>query len=91
MVLKLKFDNLDKKKGMDYVLQLANHMQLYKPADIIRADFLLEKYDENFIKKIVESLDPSKLRISLKSRSVEELCTEVEPIYNSKYSMKKFD
>ena len=28
-------------------------MQLYKPADILRAEFLLEKYDENLIKKIV--------------------------------------
>ena len=91
MVLKLKFDNLDKRKGMDYVLKLGNHMQLYKPADILKAEFLLEKYDEDFIKKFVESLDPSVLRISLKSRSVEELCTEIEPIYNSKYAIKKFD
>jgi hypothetical protein len=48
--MKLKFDNLDKRKGTNYVLKLGSHMQLYKPEDILRADYLLENFEENFLK-----------------------------------------
>ena len=51
----------------------------------------MENFEEERIKKTINDLSINNLRIMLKSKSVENLCDKSEPIYQSKYSIKKLE
>ncbi|KAL4454183.1 hypothetical protein ABPG74_012140 [Tetrahymena malaccensis] len=90
-ISKLKFDNIDKQKIMQYTLSLASKLQFYDIEDILVQPYLFESYNKDLIQKYIDSLDTSNLRIFLQSKTQESLCNQTEPIYGTKFSCEKFD
>ena len=70
----IEFDFLDKSKPLNYTIRLAKNMQLFsepeKLADIIRHQYIVEKFDPEMIQQMSNLLtDPKHVNIYIRSKS----------------------
>jgi insulysin len=94
----IEFDFLDKSKPLNYTIRLASKMQLFyepeKLADIIRHQYIVEKFDPEMIQQMSNLLtDPKNVNIYIRSKSFDK--PELTPIedkwYKTKYGKEPFN
>lgn len=84
-VNKMKFDFKDKEKPMSYVNQLSIDLHYYPVEDVIRRKYMMEEFNADNIKALINKLSADTLRIYLSSKSVENECIKTEKWYGTKY------
>lgn len=82
----LRFDNADKVKIMNNVVQLSSKMQFYSIEDVLIQPYLMEAFEPELIRKFAEAFRTENLLIQVTSKSVDSLCNLTEPIYGTRYS-----
>ena len=87
---KMKFDFKNKEKPMSYTSDIAYYFKDYKPEDILTGPYLIEEYDEELIRQLIDSLTLDNLNIYLSSKTNESKCDLEEMWYRTKYSKEKF-
>lgn len=84
----LKFDYRDKPAPYSMVTSLTVGMQVYKDEHLLEALHGISlEYDAALIHQALDALVLENARIMWSSKLLEEECGEVEPVYQSKYSL----
>jgi len=84
----LKFDYRDKPSPYSMVTSLTVGMQVYEDEHLLEALHGVPlEYDASLIHQALDALVPENARIMWSSKLLEEECGEVEPVYQSKYSL----
>ena len=86
-VNQMKFDYLQKSQGMSYCSRLAKLMHKRKIEELIVYPYLMEEFQPNQIDAYLGQLNNSNLTVMLEAKSLEPDCSEIEPIYSSKFSI----
>lgn len=82
---KMKFDFLEKKQGMSYSSSLAKSLHKRSIEELFVFPYLMEEFRPQLIKDYVNQLGTDNLLTMIESQSFAEECTQVEPIYSSKF------
>ncbi|KAL3678033.1 hypothetical protein R1sor_020989 [Riccia sorocarpa] len=90
-VCDMKFHFQDKMAPVSYVSSLSNYMQLYPPEDWLAASMLPRNFNGGTLSEAIQQLTPERVRIFWHSKQFQEVATDVEPWYGTKYTCKKID
>lgn len=90
-VCEMKFHYQDKRPPVSYVTGLAGNMLLYPPEDWLTGPYLVERFDPEAIRDLIDHLTVQNVRIFWHSQQFEGKTTEIEPWYGTPYSMEKVD
>jgi insulysin len=88
-IQQIKFDFKNKEDPTSYVSDLAYNFTIYNPDDILTGPYIISSYDENLIRKYMDSLVLQNLNIYLSSKSLDDL-NSTEFWYGTKFSKEKF-
>ena len=83
----MKFDYLQKSQGMSYCSRLAKLMHKREIEELLIYPYLMEEFKPDLIENYLNELKYDNLAIILESKTLEDECTETEPIYSSKYAL----
>ena len=90
----MKFEFADKGNAINTCVKLAGKMQKFDDSNIqnlLRSAYVADKFDEQKISQIADELcNPLNLNIYLRSKSLEEECTETEEWYSTKHVIAPF-
>jgi len=82
------FDYLEPSDPVDYVEELVENMQLYGENDYISGSYLMDDYDPKLIESMQSELSVDKVSIVVQSKKYENICTEEEPWFTTKYKQQ---
>ncbi|KAG6546103.1 hypothetical protein Mapa_012509 [Marchantia paleacea] len=80
----------DKYSPFYYTSNVAENMRVYPPEDWL-AGALPRQFDEKVLKEAIQQLAPERVRIFWYSKEFEDVATEVEPWYGTKFISQKID
>ncbi|WP_250657718.1 insulinase family protein [Alkalimarinus coralli] len=86
-MLSLAFEFKEKSEPMHYVSSLASTLQQVETADVLQASYLMDSFDPDGYKKILERLNQDNVQISLMAKSVET--DKKTKWYNAPYSYRQ--
>jgi insulysin len=87
-VNKMKFDYMTRSQGMSFCSKLAKLLHQRKMEELIIYPYLMEEFKPELINDYLGQLRLDNLVVILESKTLEGDCTEVEPIYKSKYAIQ---
>jgi insulysin len=87
---KIKFDFLEKKQGMSFCSNIAKALHKRKVEETFIYPYLMEEFKPDLIKAYLEQLTNDNLLVMIESKTYEPICTQVEPIYQSKFITEPF-
>ncbi|CAL4145200.1 unnamed protein product, partial [Meganyctiphanes norvegica] len=87
-VEKIDFDYAEESKAVENVESLVENMQIYPPEDYLTGSDLLFEYNEQIIQNCLDHLIPSQCNIMISSKSYENICTQSETWFGTKYNME---
>ncbi|CAH9134956.1 unnamed protein product [Cuscuta epithymum] len=85
------FHYQDKIRPIDYVVNVAMHMQRYPPEDWLVGSSLPSNFDPSIVQSFLNELTPLNVRIFWESTKFEGHTDKTEPWYGTAYSMEKID
>ncbi|EYU18739.1 hypothetical protein ABFS82_10G164400 [Erythranthe guttata] len=88
-ICETSFHYQDKIRPIDYVVNVAFHMQFYPPRDWLVASSLPSKFNPKIIQSALEELSPYNVRIFWESTKFEGLTDSTEPWYGTAYSVER--
>ena len=86
----MNFAFKSKESPMNYTSRLANELHVYPPTDVLTGSKLYWHFDERQVRDLLALLRPDNMLVQLVSREGKELCTEMEPWYETKYRLVKW-
>ncbi|OAE32803.1 hypothetical protein AXG93_786s1010 [Marchantia polymorpha subsp. ruderalis] len=90
-VCDMKFHFQDKMTPVHYVSSLANYMQLYPPEDWLAASMLPRNFNSEVLSEAIQQLTPERVRIFWHSKKFQDIATDEEPWYGTRFTSKKID
>ncbi|KAG6555184.1 hypothetical protein Mapa_003223 [Marchantia paleacea] len=90
-VCDMKFHFQDKMTPVHYVSSLANYMQLYPPEDWLAASMLPRNFNSKVLSEAIQQLTPERVRIFWHSKTFQDVATDEEPWYGTRFTCKKID
>jgi insulysin len=82
---KMKFDFLEKRQGMNFCSSTAKNMHKREVEEIMIYPYFMEEFRPDLITAYLSELKFDNLIVFAESKTFEPVCTETEPIYQSKY------
>ena len=86
-VSQMKFDFMQKAQGMNYSCKLAKLMHKRKTEELIIYPYYMEQFRPQLITDYLLQLRSHNLVATLESKTLEQECTSLEPIYSSKFTI----
>ncbi|CAH2063830.1 unnamed protein product [Thlaspi arvense] len=90
-ICETKFHYQDKTQPISYAVDIASNMQIYPTKDWLVGSSLLSKFNPAIVKKVLDELCPTNVRIFWESKKFEGQTDKVEPWYNTAYSLEKIN
>ncbi|XP_026471826.1 insulin-degrading enzyme-like [Ctenocephalides felis] len=87
----MNFKFRDKEQPRSYVVYLAKNLMHFKFEEVLCGPSLMTHWDPKLIESIVDEFIPENVRVTVISKQFEDKCTQVDPIYNSKYVTEKYE
>ncbi|KAL2919739.1 metalloprotease [Polyrhizophydium stewartii] len=84
-VAAIAFRFKEKSPPSSFVSHLAGNLQLYAPDDVISGPYLLEVFDSDAIRRVLDRLTPSQFRITLQSPTFDTDGWSEAPHYGTKF------
>jgi secreted Zn-dependent insulinase-like peptidase len=85
----LAFRFRDRQQPMHDAMQLSSSLQYYKPADVMRGNFLMTHFDEALIKRFLQKLTPDNLLVTLMAPGV--ATDKTSTYYGTPYQIRTID
>ncbi|GGK76376.1 insulinase family protein [Amphritea balenae] len=85
----LRFRFKEQSQPMNYVSALAGNLRQYPAEQVISADYLLEKYDEQLIRSFVKQLSPDNMLLTLQAQNMDT--DTQDPWFHTEYSVKPIE
>jgi secreted Zn-dependent insulinase-like peptidase len=85
----LAFRFRDRQQPMSDVMQLSTSLHYYKPADVMRGNFLMTRFDDALIKRFLQQLTPDNLLVSLMAPGV--ATDKASTYYGTPYQIRAID
>ncbi|XP_050296511.1 insulin-degrading enzyme [Anthonomus grandis grandis] len=79
----------DKESPRSYISNIVNYLQHYPLEDVLCGSYLLEEWRPDLIEKAWSNFTPKKIRVAAIAKSFENICSETEPWYGTKYNQVK--
>ncbi|XKL64356.1 hypothetical protein PGB90_004442 [Kerria lacca] len=79
----------DKESPSSYVMTLAASMADYPIQDILSANYIIDKWEPDLMKKFLSYLNPKNMKVIIVSKSFENIVDTVEPWYGTKYKVER--
>mgnify|MGYP001028431854 CR=1 FL=1 len=90
-VAKAEFEFREKTNAMNFVSSLASGLHVYPPEECLSGQVLFEEWDPDLISSFLNDMAPEKtVLIHMDNELNLEELTEVEPWYETRYSVRKF-
>ncbi|KAH7661765.1 Insulysin protein [Dioscorea alata] len=83
------FHYKDKIPPINYVVNIADNMQLFPPEDWLCGSSLPSRYDPSTIKGMLDMLTPNNIRIFWESQKFNGCTDSLEPWYKTSYTMER--
>lgn len=85
----LAFRYRDRQQPMRDVMQLSSGLQYYAPADVMRGNFLMTRFDEPLIRRFLQKLTPDNLLVTLTAPGV--ATDKASTYYRTPYQLRAID
>jgi len=85
----LAFRFRDRQQPMNDVMQLSGGLQYYAPADVMRGNFLMTRFDEPLIRRFLQQLTPDNVLVTLMAPGV--ATDKTSTYYRTPYQIRSID
>jgi insulysin len=89
LINNLKFQFMDKKKGMAEASSLAKHLQERQVEELLVYPYLMDEWRPDLIKEYLNELRLDNLIILCQAKKFEAQCDLEEPVYSTRYCIEK--
>ncbi|XP_066145097.1 insulin-degrading enzyme isoform X3 [Euwallacea fornicatus] len=79
----------DKESPRSYISTVVNSLQYYPLEDVLCAHYMLTDWKPELIEQIWNDLVPEKVRLAVVAKTYEDICTDTEPWYGTKYKEER--
>lgn len=88
-ISEMEFRFAEEESAENYTVRLASNMLLYSPKDIIFGDYVYDQWDPQLVQKILNELNPLKMRVDIVTKNFERTGEEVkqEPWFAVPYTV----
>lgn len=86
---KIAFRFQEKQNPISYVSSLSGKMQRYAVEDVLRADYVMSRFDEQLVREVGARINPTNLLVTVTAPEVQ--ATAISKMYQTPYAVKTVD
>ncbi|XP_043479805.1 insulin-degrading enzyme-like isoform X2 [Leptopilina heterotoma] len=88
-IQKINFNFMKKYSSISHVCATAHDMQVYPIEEVLSAPYYLTKWEPQLINQVLNNLRPENIRVKIMAHNFENITTDVEPWYKTKFEKQK--